>query len=91
MMMAMAVSENACWRFSGGKWSRMMACCVGCRPPPKKPCTARNSRICVNDVERPQPSDAAVKAATQMRKYRLRPMRRDSEPEMVRTMPLATR
>ena len=78
-------------RFSGGKVSRMMACWVGCRPPPKKPCTARQSSNCGKLVERPQPSEAMVKTAMQMRKKRLRPMRRLSDPEMVSTMPLAMR
>jgi hypothetical protein len=91
MMMATAVSENACCRFSGGKWSRMMACCVGCSPPPKNPCNERNTRSCQNSVASPQASDMTVNAPTQIRKYRLRPSNRPSAPEIVSTMPLATR
>ena len=69
----------------------MIACCVGCSPPPNSPCSARNSSSSTKLVQMPQASDATVNPAMEIRKYFFWPIRRLSEPLTVSTIPLATR
>src|ERR1700731_1437463 len=45
-IVAIAVTPNAAARFSGGNVSRMIACWVGCKPPPKNPCMSRKTTSC---------------------------------------------
>ena len=90
-MVATAVIESAPWRFSGGKVSRMMSCCIGCSPPPNRPCSPRKISSSPKLVDTPQASDVTVKPMMEMRKYFCRPICLLIEAETVSVMPLATR
>ena len=88
---AIVVSANAWPRFSGGKVSTTMACWLGCSPPPKNPCSKRNRISSSRLLEIPHRKEQTVKPRMQIVKYRFRPSTVDSQPEIVSTMPLATR
>ncbi len=84
-------SANAAPRSRGGKESAMIACDIGCRPPPPAPwSTLATSRIGKLGAS-PQSIELAVKSAMQIRKNRLRPTALVIQPVVGRTMALATR
>ena len=90
-MMPTATTENARPRCDGSNVSRMMDCWFGCSPPPKKPCSRRNTTSSLRLVAMPHRNEHTVNMATHSRKYCLRPSSRPNQPEIGSTMPLATR
>jgi hypothetical protein len=56
----MPVIAKTAPRFSGGKISKIIACCVGCKPPPAAPCNILNTMRLVKDVAAPQAKEAAL-------------------------------
>ena len=81
-MMATATTENARPRCDGSNVSRMMDCWFGCSPPPKKPCSRRNTTSSPRLVAMPHRNEHTVNMATQSRKYCLRPSTRPNQPEI---------
>ena len=88
---AIATMEKPRARCDGSNVSSRIDCWFGCKPPPNMPCNKRNTTSCGRLVAMPHRNDKAVKVAMQIRKYRLRPIRRASQPATGMTIPLATR
>ena len=88
---AIATSENPFARCDGSNVSRITDCWDGCSPPPNSPCSSRNTTSCGRLVAMPHRNEHTVNIAMQIRKYRLRPISRPSQPATGTTMPFATR
>ena len=68
MIVATAVTAKAPLRCEGLKVSRMIACWVGCRPPPNRPCRQRNTTSSDRLWASPHRKENTVKPTMQMRK-----------------------
>ena len=88
---AIATSENPLPRCDGSNVSRITDCWLGCSPPPNSPCSSRNTTSCGRLVAMPHRNEHTVNIAMQIRKYRLRPISRPSQPATGTTIPFATR
>ena len=75
--------------FSAGQASMRRAWPVDMSPPPANPCRMRNAINWPRLVAVPHRSEKTVNSAMEARKYRLRPKRLPSHPEMGRTITLA--
>src|ERR1700730_10273694 len=54
--------------FASGNVSKMIDCCPGCRPPPKKPCSSRKMMSCDRLSAIPQRREQTVNIDRQIRK-----------------------
>ena len=69
----------------------MMACAMGCNPPPPAPWMARATSSIGRLVAIPQKTELSVKTDRQIRKYRLRPSALTIQPAAGSIIALQTR
>ena len=84
-------SENARPRLEGSKESAMMACAMGCKPPPPMPWKTRKSSRKPRLGAMPHRNELMVKITMQSMKKFLRPITLAAQAPMGKTMALATR
>ena len=69
----------------------MMACAIGCRPPPPAPWITLNNRRKTSDGASPHKNDDTVKTTMQLMKNRLRPSTVEAQPPSGSTIAFETR
>src|ERR1700744_4817465 len=84
-------SENARPRFEGSKESAMMACAMGCNPPPPTPWNTRKSNRRLRVGAMPQRKELSEKITKQSIKKRFRPTTLAAHAPIGSTIAFATR
>ncbi len=86
-----AYTLNATPRFFGSNESAMMACAIGCRPPPAKPCSTRKTSSNGSVGAIPHRKLEIVNSVMHSRKKFLRPKTLYAQPPSGNTIAFATR
>ena len=84
-------SAKACPRLCGSKLSAMMACAMGCNPPPPAPWITRNTSSSGSDGAMPHRKLDAVKIMMHTTKKFRRPIRFEAQPPSGSTIAFETR